>query len=188
MIITDTTDMPTHKAVLEKSWEGLPAHWKKAMDSAVSGGTEIINPLKIIRRVKKPDMAWVYHPINHSLRGLTSTGLEDLMAYLRKMEKGYQACLSWRFKVNFVSPEFYFEKHFLRVLAIAVYLQQDALRQIVAEESGMEKDTVEAELFFGDTFYKWRMYDRSEDSRAEERYGRALACLDRIDEKAKLIF
>ena len=188
MTITDTTNTPDHKKALEEVWEKLPQHWQKAMDTAVPQGTEIVSPLKLIRRVRKPDMAWVYHPIDHPLRGFTSTGLEDLMAFLRKTKDGHQVYCAWRFRVNFVSPEFYFQKHFLRTLAIAVYLEREDLRRIVSEESEMEKDSVEAELFFGDTFYKWHMYDRSEDSRATDRYGRALACLDRIDTSVKPLF
>lgn len=188
MIITDTTDMPQHKRFLEEAWGALPRHWQKAMDTVVGDGTEIIGSPEIICQAEKPDVAWFYHPIHHLFLALTSTGLEDLMAFLRMTKESYQVCCAWRFKVNFVSPAFYFKKHFLRTLVIAVYLQHDELRRIVSEQSEMEKDSVEAELFFGDTFYKWCMYDRSEDGYAEGRYGRALACLDRIDEKAKSLF
>jgi len=183
MKIIDTTNKPEHLAFLETAWKELPPHWQRAMEKAVPAGVEIISPLKIIRRIKKKDVVWVYHPINHPLRMFTSTGMEALMAFLHNTDEGQQIYCSWRFRVNFVSPKFYFQKHFLRTLAMAVYLQQKELRKIVSKEADMEKDSVEAELFFGDTFYKWRMYERSEGSRSEERYGYAMSCLDRIDKK-----
>lgn len=158
------------------------------METAVPAGTEIIRPSELIPGMRGLDVIWFYHPIQHPVRMLTSTGMEDYMAYVQKTGEGHKAFCAWKFKVNFVSPEFYFQKHFLRALVIAVYLQQEKLRQIVATEAGMDKDSVEAELAFGDTFYKWCLYDRSEGSRAEDRYGRALACLDRIDSHAKELF
>jgi len=187
MNITDTTNTPEYLSYLQEAWQKLPSHWQTAMDKAVPAGTEIISSHAIMHKIKKDDVLWVYHPINHPLRAFTSTGLEDLMAFLRKTPKGNQVYCAWRFQVNFFLPHFYFQKHFLRALAIAVYLENEALRQIVAEGTEFEVNSMEAELFFGDTFYKWILYDRSPEGIAEERYGQALACFDRIDAQAKSV-
>lgn len=183
MKIIDRTDKPDRRSFLQNAWDKLPTHWQTAAEMAVPLGTEIVSPDELINGVNKEEVVWLYRPID-ILRGFTSTGMEDLMAFLRGTTEGNQVWCSWRFKVKFGVPSFYFQKHFLRTLAVAVYLQKEDLRQAVSEESRFEKDSVEAELFFGDTFYKWCLYNRE---LAEDRYGSALACFDRIDSRAKEI-
>jgi hypothetical protein len=172
---------------LEQAWNMIPPRWQLAMDKAISQGAMIVTPPQLIALVKRANVTWVYHPIRHPGVRLTSTGMKDTIAFLKSTDAGDQILCAWNFKVNFVSPQFYFQKHFIRTLAIAVYLKNEKLREIISRLVFFPKDSVEAELFYGYTYYKWCMSDCSASSFAEEPYGAALALFDRIDNESRNI-
>ncbi|MEX0918147.1 MAG: hypothetical protein WDZ93_03250 [Candidatus Paceibacterota bacterium] len=185
MEIQDTTSNPEHKAYLTEAWDMLPRHWQIAINAVVPAGAKIISPAQIVEASKAGDVIRFYQLLDHPLALHSQSGLEDLMALLQLTPSGQGVCCAWKFKAKFTSPEFYFQKHFLRALAVAAFQQHKPLREIVIQETRLS-DLKESEMFFGDTFYKWLLYKDS-DARVKERYGSALACLSCIDQQFEMV-
>ena len=163
----------------------IPEHWQKQIEKIVTSGVEIVTLSRFDRGIRMPDVVWVYHPISVNPVVPTLALLEGHMAFLAKTLETHRAVCSWKFKVNFVDPEFYFQKHFIRVLGAATYITNPKLQRLVQNESGLNGDA-EAELFFVDTFYKMWLYNPERLTR--DRYVDAVAHFERIDQKAKSLF